>query len=244
MNGPQVEINGVATLCFNEDGTWFQGSITTDDDSQFVIYGTKSARRRMGQEQSTSDHCGCSPIEEGPGVPVTFDIRVVDCEVGEEYSLKRVHGRNGELCTFSCSSINFTTENVYRGQKADLISKHCLGHKMAGKRTHVYRGPIRLNCVATPRNFHWVMWGLSVFAFSRFRKSPVSASPYLGTNASWWSSNTTRWLVVRCHAALNSSGEWPVLTWLLQSCRSVFIPSPFSSLIAHESSGGCPRDIR
>ncbi|KAK7078901.1 hypothetical protein SK128_002991 [Halocaridina rubra] len=158
MDGPQVEICGIATLCFNEEGTWFQGSITGEDDSQFAIYGSKSPRRRVGQGHNIPpEYCECSPLDEGPGVPVTFDIRVVDCEIGEEYSLKRVHGRNGELCTFSCSSVSFTTETVYRGQKADLISKHCLGHKMAGNRTNVYQGPIKLSCVATPRNFPWVL---------------------------------------------------------------------------------------
>lgn len=88
---------------------------------------------------------------------MTFDIRVVDCEVGEEYSLKRVHGRNGELCTFACSAISFTTEKVYRGQKADMIAQRCLGHKMAGSRNHVYKGPIRLHCMPVRRNMHWVL---------------------------------------------------------------------------------------
>lgn len=159
MSGPQVDISGIATLCFNEEGTWFQGSITSDDDSQFAIYGTKSPRKRVGQGHTSTGHCECLPLgeEDSTGVPVTFDIRVVDCEVGEEYSLKRVHGRNGELCTFSCSSISFTTDDVYRGHKADMISQNCLGHKMAGTRTNVYRGPIKLTCVAMRGNGHWVL---------------------------------------------------------------------------------------
>lgn len=48
MNGPHVEISGVATLCFDEEGTWFQGSITAEDDAQYAIYGTKSLRKRSG----------------------------------------------------------------------------------------------------------------------------------------------------------------------------------------------------
>ena len=42
MNGHQVEIAGVATLCFDGEGTWFQGSIISEDDTQYAIYGTKS----------------------------------------------------------------------------------------------------------------------------------------------------------------------------------------------------------
>ncbi|XP_064089034.1 uncharacterized protein LOC135203211 [Macrobrachium nipponense] len=154
----QVQISGIATLCFDENGSWFQGSISTEDDSQFAIYGIKSPRIRLAQEEISSTEYGdFTSEEEQPGVPVTFDIRVVDCDVGEEYSLKKVNGRNGELCTFSCSCVTFTTEEVFRGHRADLIAQQCLGHKMAGKKTHVYRGPIRLHCAPTPRNFHWVL---------------------------------------------------------------------------------------
>ncbi|XP_068247138.1 uncharacterized protein [Palaemon carinicauda] len=156
-----VQINGIATLCFDENGSWFQGSISTDDDSQFAIYGTKSLRRKFGHEEmlcsEEPEGDNTTEEEEESGIPVTFDIRVVDCDLGEEYSLRRVNGRNGAICTLSCSCITFTTEEVFRGHRADLISQQCLGHKMDGKKTHVYRGPIRLNCAPTPRNFHWVL---------------------------------------------------------------------------------------
>lgn len=160
MGAPHVEITGVAMLCFDEEGTWFQGSISAEDDTQYAIYGTKAKRT---SSQTIDSDCGCPSSSEEDyhqsqeGVPVTFDIRVVDCEVGEEYCLKRVHGRNGELCTFTCPSVTFTTEKVYRGQKADMMAQRCLGHKMGGKQSHVYRGPIRLLCVPARRNTHWVM---------------------------------------------------------------------------------------
>lgn len=53
MNGPHVEVAGVATLCFDEEGTWFQGSITSEDDTQYAIYGTKSkwATQNTGKAQ-------------------------------------------------------------------------------------------------------------------------------------------------------------------------------------------------
>ncbi|KAK7020254.1 hypothetical protein SK128_012502 [Halocaridina rubra] len=157
MDGPHVEICGTAILCFNEEGNCFQGSITSDDNSQFAIYGTKSSRKRSVQGENPSDSCESFLLAHSAGTPVTFDIKVVDCEVGEEYSLKRVHGRNGELCTFSCSSVTFTTDKVYRGHRADLIAQSCLGRKMEGKRTRVFHGPIRLSCVATPRGSFWVL---------------------------------------------------------------------------------------
>lgn len=55
MNGPHVEISGVATLCFDEEGTWFQGSITAEDDAQYAIYGTKSLRKRSGTGEEFLD---------------------------------------------------------------------------------------------------------------------------------------------------------------------------------------------
>lgn len=39
-----VEIKGVAMLCFDGEGTWFQGSIASEDDTQYAIYGTKARR--------------------------------------------------------------------------------------------------------------------------------------------------------------------------------------------------------
>lgn len=39
-----VEIKGVAMLCFDGEGTWFQGSIASEDDTQYAIYGTKAKR--------------------------------------------------------------------------------------------------------------------------------------------------------------------------------------------------------
>ncbi|XP_064089033.1 uncharacterized protein LOC135203210 [Macrobrachium nipponense] len=154
---PIVEIKGTATLCFNEEGTRFQGSISAEDDTQFVIYGKKSQLSEDAENETTEDQLGINPGDEQDTVPVTFDIRIVDCEVGEEYSLEKVHGRNGELCTFSCASVSFTTEEVYRGHKADMVSQNCLGHTMNGKRTTVYRGPIKLSYEAAPRNVQWVL---------------------------------------------------------------------------------------
>ncbi|XP_068247143.1 uncharacterized protein [Palaemon carinicauda] len=154
---PIVEIKGTATLCFNEGGTRFQGSIAAEDDTQFVIYGTKSQLPEDTTNGQTQDQLGITSVDEENSVPVTFDIRIVDCEVGEEYSLEKVRGRNGELCTFSCASVSFTTEEVYRGHKADMVSQNCLGHKMNGKRTTVYRGPIKLSYEARPRNVQWVL---------------------------------------------------------------------------------------
>lgn len=153
----QVVIAGTATLCFDGSGTWFQGSISTDDNSQFAIYGNKSHRRGLAHSQlSYSEDTGFS-LEDDQAVPVIFDIRVVDHEVGEEYSLKRVFGKNGEICTFKNSSICFNSQEVYKGHRADLISQQCLGHKMDGENAHVYKGPITLSCVPTPRNVHWVL---------------------------------------------------------------------------------------
>ncbi|XP_076048682.1 uncharacterized protein LOC143029712 [Oratosquilla oratoria] len=156
MDSNTVSIAGMATLCFDEQGTWFQGSIVAQDDTQYAIYGTKTNRLRM-QNAETVSECQCTEDLQEPGVPVTFDIRIVDCEDGEEYVLKKVHGRNGSLCTFACGTISFTTERVYRGQKADMVAQRCLGHKMDGKRTHVYAGPISVSCVPSNRQVHWVL---------------------------------------------------------------------------------------
>ena len=44
--GSQVEIKGIATLCFDESRNWFKGSIESEDGTQYAISGTQANRRR------------------------------------------------------------------------------------------------------------------------------------------------------------------------------------------------------
>ena len=98
-------------------------------------------------------HCNCNDdlqctesSSEDPelGIPVSFDIRVKDHDnPGEEYHLKRVHGRNGQLCSFACSNISFKSVTVHRGHKAAMISQTVLGQADLGK-SQVYCGPMEI----------------------------------------------------------------------------------------------------
>ncbi|CAL4109157.1 unnamed protein product [Meganyctiphanes norvegica] len=145
-------ICGEATLCFNQSGTGFKGSIQTQDQSMYIITGTKSRRRMQGNE-TTGDYM----VETEQGLPIFFDIRVVDCDIGEEYNLKRVQGRTGEFCTFDCLCCSFTPEHVYRGQKADMMSQQLLGHALEGSHSNVSTGLITITCNPTTNNAHWVL---------------------------------------------------------------------------------------
>ena len=102
-----------------------------------------------GCENEDTDHLG---------IPVSFDIRIKDYDNPmEEYILKRVHGRNGQNCSFTCSNIKFTSQQVYRGQKASMIAQKCLGQRIDGKNSQVYCGPISVTVSTSEQPRHWVL---------------------------------------------------------------------------------------
>lgn len=89
---------------------------------------------------------------------MSFDIRIKDYDNPmEEYQLRRVHGRNGQICTFACSNISFTTVQVHRGHKADMIAQECLGHKIEGGNSQVYCGPITVTVSTSEQPRPWVL---------------------------------------------------------------------------------------
>lgn len=156
-----VEIRGEATLCFDEEGTRFQGVIVTNDSmdsSHYSIQGKKTPRRK---ESSGPSSCGCVDASgddtDESGVPVSFDIRIMDHDNPMEYHLRRVHGRNGQVCKFTCSNVQFTSTQVYRGHKADMIAQQSLGHMIEGGRSQVYCGPISVTVEAREEPRHWVL---------------------------------------------------------------------------------------
>ncbi|XP_018010986.1 uncharacterized protein LOC108668307 [Hyalella azteca] len=154
-----VEIRGNATLCFDEDGTRFQGVIVADDRSLYSIQGKKSPRRNGGQV-ANSCNCNESFNEDYPEeqvLPVSFDIRIKDHDNPQEYQLRRVHGTNGQICKFSCDKISFTSQEVYRGHKADMVAQECLGHKIHGSKSQVYIGPFWASVQTREEPRHWVL---------------------------------------------------------------------------------------
>ncbi|CAL4136582.1 unnamed protein product [Meganyctiphanes norvegica] len=153
-----VEISGEATLCFDVDGSGFKGSIAARDHTCYVITGVKCHRRApRGGLRPENEPISLAEDEGHLGQPVLFDVHVVDCDIGEEYSLQRVQGFNGDICTFTCACVNFTPDQVYRGQKAEVITKQLLGQTIASKRKLVCVGNINLMCSHVNKNRNWVL---------------------------------------------------------------------------------------
>ncbi|KAL7648385.1 UNVERIFIED_CONTAM: hypothetical protein RMT77_000291 [Armadillidium vulgare] len=158
-----VEIKGNAILCFEENGYQFQGIIQTDNNAQYTVYGTRSKRREARKMsrvlcEKEIEQCGCEDEIDGPGVPVMYDIKIVDCEMGDEYSLRRVHGRNGKEVTIRCKCITFNTSQTYKGQRAEMEAHKILGSKFLGRGGKVYEGPIQLTADSDPEESRpWVL---------------------------------------------------------------------------------------
>lgn len=164
-----VQVKGQAYLCFSEDGSWFQGYLSTPDDSSYTIRG-KRIRKDDGAgdnegiqkwcnhsfEQSTNPstdrecisssppkaiHDSCEPA----GILVEYSVTLVDHDTGSNVVLPKVKGRNGQLCTFQDQEVSFVTEHVYKGIKADMVIQKYLGSSLIGQNCHVFCGPMKIS---------------------------------------------------------------------------------------------------
>lgn len=60
----QVEVQGLAWLCFAEDHSWFQGNIHTDDESNYSLYGKRVTRAVTDSEKDEDESEGSLDTEE------------------------------------------------------------------------------------------------------------------------------------------------------------------------------------
>lgn len=101
---------------------------------------------------------GCQNETESSGVPVVYDINILDCEVGDEYRLSGVHGTNGDSITLQCKSVTFNTAQTYKGTRADIEAQKAIGQKMKGDNATVYEGPIEIHAAhSLPKDKPWVL---------------------------------------------------------------------------------------
>ena len=88
---------------------------------------------------------------------LTYNIRIVDCETGEEFSLKRVHATAEKGLSVSCASMKFEPTHLFKSQRAGLIVKQLFGQNVVGLDSVVLHGVIKLNVFSQPINRHWVL---------------------------------------------------------------------------------------
>lgn len=108
-------MEGLAYLCFFDDGSWFQGVLLTDDKKQYGVMGEI-----------------CGPPDEGfaeccfEDEPIFYKITVINHEADDEMVFKHVMKTGGDNCTLSSNELDFETEELLVGAKAKShVMKYC-----------------------------------------------------------------------------------------------------------------------
>lgn len=124
-----VELEGLAYLSFFDDGFWFQGTLLTKDKKQYGVMGET-----------------CGPPEEGfaeccfEDEPLFYTITIIDHEVNKDMVFKHVMKTGGDNCTLVSNEIDFETEELLVGSKAEShVNKYCRS-ELKGKECIVCSG--------------------------------------------------------------------------------------------------------
>jgi len=167
----EIQVEGEAHLCFAEDYSWFQGSVNTEDESNYSVYGDRvdchesskvNGIKPVGElnnnvikddKESTKEY-NEEVVADEPAQ--CYCVKLTDHFLGTTYSLPRVQinrkamTENGTSSSFLfCSDdeakISFQVQNVFKGQKADMLIQRYLGSSLfVGRKCVVYSGIISL----------------------------------------------------------------------------------------------------
>jgi len=143
-----VDAQGTAHLCFTEDHSVFQGNISTDDESNYSLYGERiSVEDNNNEEGKKVDGDTASETD-------YYRVTMIDHFSGQKYLLPRIASKKetpssptsvGHLFTSKHGEVTFQVENAYKGQKADIMIHRYLGSPtLLGKKCVLYSGQINI----------------------------------------------------------------------------------------------------
>lgn len=141
-------VQGCAHLCFSEDGTWFEGHLTTTDESQYGMIGKQSEAfckdlaPVLGLSDSSTESTDTIAENLAPNSCVSYDVTVLDHDDEQTYTFQSVilTSCNQPMCTLLSSRFKFTADKAYRGQKADMLIQRYLTPRLVGNNLRVYAG--------------------------------------------------------------------------------------------------------
>jgi hypothetical protein len=141
-------------LCFPTDSSWFQGNINTDDDSSYSIFGERlisSDTDNMIESDNNISNNNKGEKQINDDSHPIYKVTLTDHFTGLCYQLPdiQVNLDPNSPSLLTCSQdaqIKFKVEQVYKGQKADMMLQRYSGGSSAlvGKKCLVYSGPISL----------------------------------------------------------------------------------------------------
>ena len=130
----EVEISGVAALCFLADDSGFHGNLVTEDERHFSLVGKAS-------DSCCHDYHTC--CHETP--PIFYDITLrASCSVvnWENVILRGVMRTGGDNCTLSSQELNFDTDELLVNQSAEAHITKYFSSKWLGRNCYVCVGPL------------------------------------------------------------------------------------------------------
>lgn len=165
-----VEAQGTAYLCFPVDHSWFQGNISTDDESNYSLYGERVAvsaeekaraaaafaKKISNMSLTESDEENNNAGDEGAGSESEEDlpaedyyrVTMIDHFSGLKHVLPKIFVRevNGvQVFTSQQEEVTFQVENTYKGQKAEMMIQKYLGSPgHLGPKCLLYSGEINI----------------------------------------------------------------------------------------------------
>lgn len=159
-----VDAQGIAYLCFPEDHSWFQGNISTDDESNYSLYGERINMPQEDQTQEKKDDKVTGASSDNGSDDVSpedetdyYRVTMIDHFSGQKNILPTIiitGKRPGtasptsppdQLFTSKHGEVTFMAENVYKGQKADIMIQRFLGASpLVGKKCLLYSGQINI----------------------------------------------------------------------------------------------------
>jgi len=163
----QVDAQGTAYLCFPEDHSWFQGNISTDDESNYSLYGERISGANCANDEiqrgvkndingNINDKSEDTSNDDSESTSCTetdyYRVTMIDHFSGQKYVLPKILCRKegsftvgGNLFTSQHGEVTFQVENVYKGQKADIMIHRYLGApSLLGKKCLLYSGQINI----------------------------------------------------------------------------------------------------
>ncbi|OXA43102.1 uncharacterized protein LOC110858956 [Folsomia candida] len=152
----KIEITGQTMLCFPQDRSWFQGDISTDDDSSYSLFGNiiDPPPHRMDL-QDKNNNKGEDVLDDfdDAGSSLLYRVALTDHFTGLSHRLPHL-GVHLDMKTSTTIfntggadvQVDFTVEEICRGQKADImLQRHSGSSSLVGKGCLVLSGPISLS---------------------------------------------------------------------------------------------------
>jgi len=143
-----VDAQGTAYLCFPQDHSWFQGNISTEDESNYSLYGERISVVDNNNKEDKTDGDDASS-ETG-----YYRVTMIDHFSGQKYILPKIASRKegstpapsvGHRFTSQHGEVSFEIEHAYRGQKADIMIHKFIGSpSLLGKKCNLYSGQINI----------------------------------------------------------------------------------------------------